>query len=263
MSAFDLSLLACDGCFKGIPAIISLVIAVVALIGSIYMLLWSNLGARIGYLVLMVSFFAWMIIMSGIWLFGAPGTTTNTGPRGREPAWVPFTSDSEQAQEFPQAVAGFPQGWDVLTDEGKLYPGKIDAKGEFETVRAAVRANLAALAFKQETIKKYDPLLFSFRAEKIPPATPAEQGYPPAEVAYRQEGGNLLFGARIPATDAHPEILVFARRDKGQVFLHGLISLVVSILGFIVHLLLLGRVENKQRERESAQAAQEPQPVRV
>jgi hypothetical protein len=267
MAAFAAPLFACDGCFVGVPAIISFVIAVLALIGSIYVLLWSNLGARLGYLVLMVSLFAWMIIMSGIWLFGAPGTTTSTGPRGPEPAWVPFTTDSAAAGDFKDAIASFPsKGWDVLTETGKVYPGKIDAKGEFENVRSAVRNAEAALALKQELTKKFKPEDWNFRASEIPPTTPDEKDpkkFPAATVAYRQQGQTLLFGARIPATATHPETLVFAYRDKGKVFLTALYFLIVSILGFILHLWLLGRTENKQREREAALTSQEPQPVGV
>ncbi len=265
--AFAMPLLfACDGCFKGLPAVISFVIIVLSLIGTIYVLLWSNLGARIGYLVLMVSLFAWMIIMSGIWLVGAPGTTTGTGPRGREPAWIPFTPDSESAADFKDALAQFPsQGWDPLTEEGKEYPGKIDAKGEFENVRNAVRQAQAALAFTQGTSKKFAPADWNFRASGVPPASITENDLPAASVGYRQEGDTLLFGARIPATKNHPETLVFARRDKGQVFLYALYFLIVSILGFAVHLWLLARTELRQKQREAALKEQEPQaqPVSV
>ena len=82
--------LACDGCFVGLPAVLSFVLAVVLLIGSLYMLLASNFGARLAYLIVMVSLMAFMMFLSLLWTIGGPGTTTGTGPRGREPAWVPF-----------------------------------------------------------------------------------------------------------------------------------------------------------------------------
>ena len=72
--------LGCDGCWTGWQAVLGLVIAVTVLIGSIYMLLASNFGARLGYLVLMVSLMAWIILLAAMWLFGLPGTTPGTGP---------------------------------------------------------------------------------------------------------------------------------------------------------------------------------------
>lgn len=253
-------LLACDGCFYGIPAIISLFLIVVALIGSIYMLLWSNFGARLGYLVLMVSLFGFMILMSALWLFGAPGTTTSTGPRGPEPAWVPFTPDSAAAGDYTTQVSSFPKGWDIVTPAGKIYDGKIDAKGEIETVRTAIREAEARLAAVQKTdaVKAAD---WNFRPSELPAVTPDEKDpklYPPSTVAYQQVGKTLLFGVRIPATAKHPETLVFAYRDKGRVYLHGLISLIASLLGFASHLWLLARFERAQRAREAALSSQEP-----
>jgi hypothetical protein len=267
-AAFGLPLLGCDGCFVGLPAIISLVIAVLALIGTIYVLLWSNLGARVGYLVLMVSFFAWMIILSAMGLFGAPGTTPGTGPRGAEPQWVAFTPDSEQGQAFREELATFPgDGWSELDASGKVFPGKIDAKGELENVRTAIKNGEAALALAQKTRPDFKPEDYSFRPSKIPATTPDEENpelFPPATAAYKQVGNTLLFGARIPATSKHPEIVVFAYRDRGKVFLYALLFLAVSLFGFVLHLMLLGRSEKNQRRREAQLAEQEPRtPVNV
>ena len=100
MAFLHLIPLACDGCWSGWQAVLGLVIAVVVLIGSIYMLLASNFGARLGYLVLMVSLMAWIILLSAMWLFGLPGTTPGTGPRGAESAWVPFLQTSDQGKVF-------------------------------------------------------------------------------------------------------------------------------------------------------------------
>jgi hypothetical protein len=250
-------LFACDGCFVGLPAVISLVIAAVVLIGSIYMLLWSNLGARQAYLVMMVSLSGWMIILSALWLFGAPGTTPGTGPRAREPAWVPFTADSQVAKEsFATDVGSFPgDGWESVDPKNpKIYPGNISAIGEEISVFAKIEASEAALAEKQG-LSSTKPTDWTFRDTSIPSTIPNDPAAP-AVVKFKQEGTHLLFGAIIPATAKHPEVKVFAYRDKGIVFLYALEFLLVFGLLFVIHLMLLARYETAQRKREEEQTEQ-------
>src|SRR6266498_3354177 len=100
IAALHLIPLACAGSWAGWQAVLGLSIGVLVLIGSIYALLASNWGARLGYMVLMVALFAWMLLLSAMWLFGIPGTTPGTGPRGQEPQWIPFTATSDQAKGF-------------------------------------------------------------------------------------------------------------------------------------------------------------------
>jgi hypothetical protein len=254
---------ACDGCWVGLPAVIGFVVAVVVLIGSIYMLLWSNFGARQAYLITMVALAAWMILLSALWLFGAPGTTTGTGPRAREAAWVPFTPDSEVAkQDFAREIAEFPDGWDRLTadptkSDKNIYPGKIDAHGEELNVITVIAHAEAALAAKQGT-EATAPEDWVFRDATFKPATDDEKLLPAATVRFKQVGQHLLFGAIIPATAKHPQVTVFAYRDKGIVFLYALEFLLVSILLFVLHLILLARYETrKRREDEEPHSAAE------
>lgn len=240
-------ILACDGCFVGYPAVISLVILLLTMIGSIYMLLASNLGAKVGYLVTMVSLSAFMIILSLLWLVGGPGTTTATGPRGREPVWVPFDPQSEVAkQDFPTAVESFPNGWDEI---GQIYPGKIDSQGEFERLRGTISGALANRALVDETGEPTTTAGWAFR---LPGPEVVPSGNPVGRVRYLQDGNTLLFGVTIPATDDHREVTVFAYRDKGLVYLYALYFLMVSVAGFIVHLWLLTRAERKQNEQDAA-----------
>jgi hypothetical protein len=248
--------LACDGCWAGWQAVLGLAIAIIVLPGSIYMLLASNFGARLGYLILMVSLFAWIILLSAMWLFGVPGTTPGTGPRGTEATWIPFTPTSDQAKVFADTLNNFPNGptWKPI---GTVFSGNVDSKGEFSNVRAIVQQALAALDAKQK-LPATDPTDWNFRAAGIPPATPVEQPYPQATVAFSKSGTPLLFGVDIPASSNHPETIVFAYRNKGKVYLYALYFFIVGILGFAVHLWFLARYERKQKERE---VALQPQPA--
>ena len=63
--------------------IIIVAIAVGVLIGGTYLVVGTNLGARLGFLVVLAGFFGWMAIMCGIWwIYGI-------GLKGREPSWQP------------------------------------------------------------------------------------------------------------------------------------------------------------------------------
>jgi hypothetical protein len=284
-----LSLFALEGQWADFRAIVVVVIAVIMLPGSIYMLLASNFGARLGYLITMVSLSGFVIILSIMWLVGAPGTTASTGPRGPEPSWIPFTAESEQGKDLRRVLSTYPDGWDPIVSEdaeGTLvsvkYPGNLDSRGDFEQVRTSVTEALARAAERDAeklppaeaatALKK--PANWMFRAAAIPPATPDERDLPAADVRYYFEGTRLFFGATIPAVTAddcvradgskitnckpHPEITVFAFRDKGKVYLQALMFLIVSLLVFFSHLMLLGRYEAKQKAEE---AAMTPEPV--
>lgn len=59
------------------------VIGVVSLMGSVYLILGTNLGARLGFLVALAGLFGWMATMGAIWW------TYGIGLKGREPTWKP------------------------------------------------------------------------------------------------------------------------------------------------------------------------------
>lgn len=248
-------ILGLEGEWGDIRAVLVVVVAFVVLVGGIYMLLWSNLGARLGYLVMMVSLGIWMIILSLTWLVGLPGTVPGLGPRGPEPQWIPFKTQTDQAAEFQGVLERFPEGWDA---PGQLYPGKIDSRGEFDTVKVTVSDALARDAARNqaEATKAED---WDFRAPGSE-TLPGQEAQPPEARQARfiqADADTLLFGVTIAATDKHPEVTVFALRDKGKVFLYGLYFLIASIAGFAIHLWLLVRYEKKAPQFETA----EPTPV--
>lgn len=261
--------LALEGEWNDIRAILVVVLSFLVLVGSIYMLVWSNFGAKVGYLIIMVSFMAFTITMSLIWLVGAPGTPAATGPRAgkpsdkllvaTEPHWIPFVNDSEQGQEFQDATSKFPTDWRSITAKTThVFPGNIDARGEFDTLQTLIAKSLAARVREQNEKLPAEQQGLAVRAKdwdfRLPDSeaiTDEEKAVPIAQVAFYQEDTPLLFGVRIPATDKHGEVTVFAFRDKGRTFLYSLYFLIVGIVGFIVHVWLLGRTELRQREREA------------
>jgi len=260
---------ALEGEWGDIRAVLVVVLGFTILVGSIYMLLWSNYGARQGYLILMVSLGALMIIFSVMWLFGVAGSPAGVGPRGPGPHWVSFKPDSAAAQDFAAEIATFPQGWDL---PGQEYPGKIESIGETDTVGSDIRAALARDA-AEKGLPADEPAHWAYRLGSAESVKPGEENLPVAEARFLQRGTRLLFGVRIPALSEaqakvaqlapHREVTVFAYREKGKVFLYPLYFLIVSILGFALHLWLLARYEIKHErtDEEDEPAPQTPATV--
>ncbi len=108
-------------------------IAAGVLVGGSYLVVGTNLGARLGFLVILGGLFGWMAAMGVIWW------TYGIGLKGREPSWVPaepatLIRDAELFQqveilEQPLKLTGTPQqnseavvaaliseGWERLDD---------------------------------------------------------------------------------------------------------------------------------------------------
>ncbi len=66
-----------------IRGVLTVIIGTVALCGSVYLLLGTNLGVRLGFLVSMAGLFGWMMCMGIIWM------SYGIGLKGNEPSWKP------------------------------------------------------------------------------------------------------------------------------------------------------------------------------
>jgi hypothetical protein len=67
----------------GIRGILTVAVGVAVLMGSVYLLLATNLGARLGLLVALAGLFGFMVIITFIWWLQPPAI----GPRGNSPRW--------------------------------------------------------------------------------------------------------------------------------------------------------------------------------
>lgn len=78
---------------------------VVVLCGSVYLIVGTNLGARLGFLIAVGGFFGWMTILGVTWWLQPPAI----GPRGSNPSWEvedivfgePAASSVEEARDLP------------------------------------------------------------------------------------------------------------------------------------------------------------------
>ena len=124
---------------KGIAVVLC---AVILFVGSVYVILTAVFGLRMGYLVLAVSFFGWMIVLSVLWVFGAPGTPRDLGPRGTEPHWQVFAAATQDhvKTRFPETQF-YPKGhWQDVN--GVTQPSK-------DTVTSVFQGYLQQQAAKQ------------------------------------------------------------------------------------------------------------------
>lgn len=229
--------------WKGIVVVIC---AFVLFVGSIYLLLSAIFGLRMGYLVLAVSFFGWMILLSLLWTIGQPkflgvtGTLPNLGPRGTEKHWQVYAAGTEQvsSNRFPVT---------------SLYPNppwhspKSVEKASVAGVSSSMQKYLVARALQQFSQQKQSvcPTLGPPQANcvTLDPTTFVIQ-----DIRFSRSNGTSVVGAHAFFTLGGPEITMFAYRDQGNVSVYSLAFLGVSLIAFLIHLPFLDRAERKRRE---------------
>lgn len=206
-------------------------------IGSIYVLLSAIFGRWMGYLVLMIGFSGWMIIQSGLWLFGfwsqGPDTPTNLGPRGAEAAWTVLEAGTTPGAEERFAAFGtFPGApWFTPDPNDDTFGGEIQSAEGAATTFLAEEANhelglhegdLDAMASTQFLV---DTIAFA----------PAEDGTSLAVIEAHFSGGG-------------PRTVLSMYYDGGSVPKYSYMFLAGSIVLFAIHLPLLDRAERKRKQ---------------
>lgn len=258
----ELLILATEG---GIPASnpwakFGMPLGSIIFIGSVYLLLRSNLGTKRGYLVMATSFLGFTFLLALFWTFGAPGTPPATGPQNLpgqelneyEPIWVPFAPDSEVANQPTYAVVqNFPDGFgDVPADFAE----------EAESGANEVITFFAGLS------DPYQPILGGLEEPEILGYAEAENGRPIIAVNAQPtcqlnssgelppECQGLQPGDVVPGAEQQ---LFFAFFDAGAPLFPSLLTtLIVGVL-FALHMVLLWRDEKAERALREAATAQE------
>ncbi len=148
--------------------------AVLILCGSVYLLLATNTGARVGFLLAVAGLTGWMFLMSIIWMvFGI-------GLRGRPNSWV--TKEiitGNVSQSTIEKMRGFPDGWTQLK-AGDKFQADIAAA----TDQALAPAEIIPHSAHGEHPEPPDP--------EFPPPFKAPQDYV-LQTTYRVGGDNELF----------------------------------------------------------------------
>ena len=210
------------------------IMAFILFVGSVLLMLSFVFGRRMGYLVLAVSFFGWMILLSAIWTFGfySQGieTPVDLGPRGAEPAWV-IEAAGTDPQPVYEVFDRYPDG------EGWREPGENDNDtSSVQAVTSSAQAFLAERSNEDHGLAAHDPLALQttdFVIENIQFATDGDVSLAAAE-AYFTGGGPLL--------------KLFMRHDSGSVNRYSWMFLIGSVVGLAVHLPLLDIAERKRKD---------------
>jgi len=201
-------------------------------IGSVLLLLSAVFGRRMGYLVLSVSFFAWMIVLSSLWTFGfwsqGPSTPTNLGPRGAEPGWL--------VEAAGQNVQDLPYGEYETYPDGQPWQSP-KPPASVQSVTGAIQSYLAEQANAEAGIE--DP--YASNAFQTTDFTVQN-------IAFAASGDVSLAAAQAFYIGGGPSITLYMRHDSGSVPRYSWTFLIGSIVLFAAHLPFLDRAERNRKE---------------
>ena len=233
MIAVDSCLLwdiACDTLIKGT---LVTVMAFVLFVGSVLLLLGAVFGRRMGYLVLAVGLFGWMMILSSVWTFGfySQGleTPVNLGPRGAEPSWLVESAGIDPEPVY-EAYTTYPDGpeWRV--------PGTNDNDvGSEQSVTTATQGFLAEQANEELGTEIHEP------------GAVQTTDFTVEDVQFATDGEVSLAAATAYYTDGGPVLRVYLRHDSGSVNKYSWMFLIGSTFLFAAHLPFLDRAERKRK----------------
>jgi hypothetical protein len=211
---------------------LSVVVGFILFIGSVLLMLSAVFGRKMGYLVLSVSLFGWMILFSAVWVFGfysqGPETPVDLGPRGREPGWV-VEAAGQNVTSFP-----YPQFSSYPTGDAWEVP-KPGQSASVQSVTGAIQSYLAQQANQEAGLGQFDPGAFQtteFTVQDVEFATADDASLAGAQAFYIKGG---------------PLITVYLRHDSGSVPIYSWMFLIGSIAGFAVHLPFLDRAERERK----------------
>ena len=197
--------------------------------GSVWLLLSAVFGVRMAYLVSATGFFAFMIILSALWAFGAPGTPPNLGPRGDLPTWFGLAAGAELSSPTYPVIEEYPADpWRSAEDQRTF-------RSEVEPVTLAFQDFLAEEAAAE------------LRRAGLEGEITAET-FEIADLRFTAVDGTRLAAGRAFATTGGPEVVVFGYKDAGDLALPSWLFLAGSIVGFAAHLPFLDRAERRRKD---------------
>jgi hypothetical protein len=212
---------------------LTVLMGVILFIGSVYLLLAAVFGPRMGYLVMAVALFGWLMILSSLWAFGfysqGLSTQNNLGPRGTEPHWATFGMGVEVASQSFAVVDKYP-GAPWATPRGQ----SDERTASIGTVTTAVQEALAADANARLSAKGLA-------------ATVLPTDFTVTDVEFATSGKTSLAGAHAFYSGGGPRVTVFAYHDSGNVPVYSYAFLGASIILFLVHVPFLDRAERKRK----------------
>lgn len=188
-----------------IRGILSVGVGVVVLIGSVYLLLGTNIGFKLGALVAASGLFGFLSILTLIWWIQPPGI----GPRGgNDPHWVPIeiyvNPVGQNPDQSPLAEANHGEtSPPPLTDAGGPYPfpyntptaqkvsdvnNKLTEQQKSQLPKNFNLSDVKALADADPSVAAALPTKDDFNGWKIVSTSQAGEGQAAADVALASSG---------------------------------------------------------------------------
>jgi hypothetical protein len=211
--------------FEGVGVVVA---ALLLFAGSVFMLLAAVFGPRMGYLVAATGFFAFMLILSALWAFGAPGTPRYLGPKGELPHWEVAGAGTDLASSTDPVIEEYPGGpWRPPEDAG-----------------LTTEVEPATLAFQEFLAEEANA---EFQQTGVD-AEVAPEDFEVTDLRFVTGEETDLAAAMAFSTTGGQEVVVVGYKDEGNEPLPSWIFLGASILGFAVHLPFLDRAERKRKD---------------
>lgn len=129
-----------------IRGVTTVVISVLVLCGSVYLLLATNTGARLGMLLALAGLFGWMTTMGGIWM------VYGIGLKGPEPSWKPVEVVQGDLAAARTEVARSVEGWTELAEDD---PGRGQASASSDEI-LTIEAEVFESTSQYKTLTVYE-----------------------------------------------------------------------------------------------------------
>jgi hypothetical protein len=218
--------------------------SVMILCGSVYLILATNTGARLGFLLAATGLAGWMLIMGIVW------ATYGIGLKGREPHWkVKTTVQGDVGKARAAELEAFPNGWKALklddpetaeaqaaVDAALVPPADSGQQGLFKSTtdyQAVAAYDLGGE--KYFLTLRHKPHFFVLQVQGVVRETPVP-GQPP----------------RVRPDPGAPVVSTLLVRDLGSLRVPGAVVMVSSLILFVLLVWVL-----HTRDKEIMARAQE------
>jgi len=226
---------------KGILVVLT---GFILLPGSVIMLLSANFGALKGYLIGATAFFGFVAMLSAVWLFGLPGTTPLTGPKGTQPTFKFFSLQDPAAGKYDSVrnfQGGAGNGWqEAPAAEGAQGGAQETLRADLDVAKQTALSKLINDTNKGNKDSSKDLDVTNLDAKAF---YTIQNGTEVAAIVISPkqppEGSGLQKPNFAPKT-------TFAYRDPGAPYLPSLLFLIGALVLFVVHMLALGMVERRR-----------------
>lgn len=260
-----------------IAAKLAVPLGIVIFCGSVFLLLWSNYGAKKAAAIYSTALFGFCFVLGVFWWFGAPGTPVATGlqnfpgqaPDAYQGKWYAFEAGSPRAEFFPSAnnfddfqTIDEYAGTDDLTAPRRAFlsgdaeqgVGKMLAQWLPTDTEGGLRIGANRRQALQEAAGSPEP-----GETRADPFYVAEV----EEVRLTDDGGVRLAAARIVTravfvdgetgqvtrTPVVEEGVWFAFKDPGALWFPSAVWTVIALVLFVLSLFWLDRLEQREKHR--------------